>query len=162
MLGLLTSRRISYTSTIRNRWSRHISNPKIITPALGSRVVQDKSGCILFGQPPEVLKGLMLNKVTSFDTLVLLDVREKDGSLLNNLEFPVYFFLFFSNGLKEGRKLNLVGEQRDINHALTLMRYTLMGPTPDELEEWGTVPELRKEWLGVANAIYNALKLEHG
>ncbi len=120
---------------------------------MGSRIVQDKTGCILFGQPPEVLKGLMLNKITSFDTLVLLDVREKDGSLLNNLEFPVYFFLFYSGGLKEGRKLNLVGEQRDINHALRLMRYTLMGPTAEELEEWGTVPELGKEWLAVAKEI---------
>lgn len=160
MLGLLTSQCISYTSTFSVCWSRLISNPNIITPAQGSRIVRDEHGCILFGQPPEVLKGLMLKNITSFDTLVLLDVKEKDGSLLNNLEFPVYFFLFFSKGLQEGRKLNLVGEQKDINHALRLLRYTLMGPTDEELERWGTEPALRKEWLEVATAI--ALKDESG
>lgn len=137
-----------------------MSNPIIITPAQGSRIVQDENGCILFGQPPEVLKGLMLKNITSFDTLVLLDIKEKDGSLLNHLEFPIYFFLFFSHGLQEGRKLNLVGERQDISHALRLMRFTLMGPTDAELEKWGTEPALRKEWLEVAEAI--ALRDDNG
>ena len=43
----------------------------------------------LSGQPPEVLKGLLREGISSFDTLVLPDIREKNGSLLNNLEFPI-------------------------------------------------------------------------
>jgi hypothetical protein len=55
---------------------------------------------------------------------------------MNSLEFPLYFFLFVSKGLEQGRKLNLVGEKVDISHALRLLRITLFGPTRDELEGW--------------------------
>ena len=137
-----------------------MSKPEVLTPAQGSRIVQDDLCCILFGQPPEVLKGLMLNNITRFDTLVLTDVKEKDGSLQNNLEFPIYFFLFVTRGLEEGRKLNLVGTKNDISQALRLMRYTLLGPTPAELDEWETDEALKKEWLEVAAAI--ALKDSNG
>jgi hypothetical protein len=41
---------------------------------------------------------------------------------MNSLELPLYFFLFVSKGLEQGRKLNLVGEQIDISHALRLLR----------------------------------------
>ena len=58
-------------------------------PAQGSRLVKGTDDVVLFGQPPEVLKGLMVNGVSRFETLVLTDVRERDGSLLNNLEFPI-------------------------------------------------------------------------
>ena len=67
----------------------------ISTPAQGSRIIRDDRQCILVGQPPEVLKGLLNNGITSFDTMVLTDVRERRGSLINNLEFPFYFFLFW-------------------------------------------------------------------
>ncbi len=60
-----------------------------IKPADGSRVVRDDTHAVLFGQPPEVLKGLLLKQIRSIDTLVLIDTRERDGSLLNNLEFPL-------------------------------------------------------------------------
>ncbi len=129
-----------------------MSNLTIMTPAHGSRVVQGDRG-ILFGQPPEVLKGLLLNKVSGFDTLVLTDTKEKDGSLLNNLEFPIYFFLFVMQGFKQGKKLNLVGNKTDISQALRLLRFTLMGPTEQELDTWGTESSLKKEWLRVAKAI---------
>ena len=140
--------------------NRPMSKPEVLTPAQGSRIVQDSSSCILFGQPPEVLKGLLLNNITSFDTLVLTDIKEKDGSLQNNLEFPIYFFLFMARGLQEGRKLNLVGTRIDISQALRLMRFTLMGPTRAELDQWGTETTLKKEWLDVAAAI--ALKDSKG
>tara|TARA_R110000824_G_scaffold336_11_gene2381 strand:+ start:26834 stop:28996 length:2163 start_codon:yes stop_codon:yes gene_type:complete len=133
---------------------------KLIKPADGSRVVLGKQECILFGQPPEVLKGLLLNKITHFDTLVLSDSQEKDGSLLNNLEFPLYFFLFVSRGLKEKKCLNLVGEADDISRALRLLRLTLLGPIKEELETWGTAVELKHEWLAAAE--YLALKNEQG
>ena len=62
-----------------------IQNPNIPTsvysgqstqthPSLGCRLYEDDSGAILLGQPPEVLKGLLLPGVTNFDTLVLPDV----------------------------------------------------------------------------------------
>ena len=69
-----------------------MSKPTVMAPAQGSRIVRDGTSTILFGQPPEVLKGLLRHHVESFDTLVLTDVKEKDGSVLNNLEFPFYFF----------------------------------------------------------------------
>ena len=57
-----------------------MSKPKVATPAQGSRLVTAGDDVVLFGQPPEVLKGLLVNGVTGFETLVLTDVREKDGS----------------------------------------------------------------------------------
>ncbi len=140
--------------------SGYMGKPKLSVPAQGSRIVEGKNDVILFGQPPEVLKGLMVNNVTTFETLVLTDVREKDGSMMNNLEFPIYFFLFVINGLAQGRKLNLVGEAADISQALRLLRFTLMGPTRAELDRWETEEKLKDEWLAVGDAI--ALKYPDG
>jgi hypothetical protein len=137
-----------------------MAEPKIIIPATGSRIVTDDSEVILFGQPPEVLKGLLREGVSRFDTLVLTDIREKSGSLLNNLEFPLYFFLFFAKGLAEKRKLNLVGDAESISHALRLLRYTLLGPTRGELDKWHTEEGLKNEWLGVSEAV--AIKNDAG
>ena len=100
---------------------------------------------ILIGQPPEVLKGLLLTKISRFDTLVLCDTHEKDGSLLNNLEFPLYFFLFVAKGLEQGRLLNLVGEADNISGALRLLRLTLLEPIKAELDHWGTAEHLKNE-----------------
>ena len=130
-----------------------MAEPKILTPAPGSRIVTDDSEVILFGQPPEVLKGLLREGISRFDTLVLPDIREKNGSLLNNLEFPIYFFLFISKGLAEKRKINLVGDARSISHALRLLRFTLFGPTRTELDDWDTEAALKDEWLGVSEAL---------
>ncbi len=130
-----------------------MAEPKLLTPAPGSRIVSDEAEVILFGQPPEVLKGLLREGITRFDTLVLTDIREKNASLLNSLEFPLYFFLFFSKGLAEKRKLNLVGDDESITHALRLLRFTLLGPTREELEAWHTEEELKEEWLGVSQAL---------
>lgn len=133
--------------------SAYTGNTSLVQPSLGSRLYEDSNGCILFGQPPEVLKGLLLHGVSNFDTLVLPDVKEKGGSLTNSLEFPLYFFLFVSKGLEKGRRLNLVGEQADISHALRLLRITLLGPTSEELEHWQTEKELRDEWLAASEAL---------
>ncbi|MDG2090532.1 MAG: hypothetical protein P8J61_05400 [Gammaproteobacteria bacterium] len=129
---------------------------KVIKPADGSRAVVAEHESILIGQPPEVLKGLLLNKISRFDTLVLCDTHEKDGSLLNNLEFPLYFFLFVAKGLEQGRLLNLVGEADNIFRALRLLRLTLLGPIKAELDHWGTAEHLKNEWLQAAE--YLALK----
>ncbi|MEM7562140.1 MAG: cyclic nucleotide-binding domain-containing protein [Pseudomonadota bacterium] len=137
-----------------------MAEPRILTPASGSRIVTDDSEVILFGQPPEVLKGLLREGVTRFDTLVLTDVREKDGSLINNLEFPLYFFLFFSKGLAEKRKINLVGDEDAIAQAMRLLRYTLLGPSSEELDRWKTDDALKQEWMAVSEAL--AIKDDKG
>ena len=62
-----------------------MAEPQLLTPAPGCRIVTDDSEIVLFAQPPEVLKGLLRENITHFDTLVLTDIREKDGALLNNL-----------------------------------------------------------------------------
>ncbi len=137
-----------------------MDKPQILIPAPGSRIVTDSKEVILFGQPPEVLKGLLREGIRSFDTLVLTDIREKNGSLLNNLEFPFYFFLFFANGFAENRKINLVGDADTISQALRLLRFTLFGPTRTELEKWHTEEGQREEWLAISN--YLALKDKSG
>lgn len=133
---------------------------EVAKPADGSRVVQFGKESLLIGQPPEVLKGLLLNGIPTFNTLVLADSKEKDGSLLNNLEFPLYFFLFMSNGLAEGKRLNLIGNPDDITRVFRLLRLTLLGPTQPELESWGTPKFLQREWLQASR--YLALKNEKG
>lgn len=130
-----------------------MARPTVLAPAEASRVVQDDKTVVLLGQPPEVLKSLLLNNIKHFDAMLITDVKEKDGSLLNNLEFPFYFFLFVAQGLAEGRKIKLVGEEADISQALRLLRLTLMGPTREELDRWGTESELKEEWLAVSHAL---------
>ncbi len=123
---------------------------EIIKPADGSRVVRDAEHTILFGQPPEVLKGLLLKQVRNIDTLVLIDTREQDGSLLNNLEFPLYYFLFVGKGSQPGAKLNLVGDAGEISRILRLLQLTLLGPSQAELQRWQTPQWLQREWLQAA------------
>ena len=130
-----------------------MAEPQISIPAPGCRIVTDESETVLFAQPPEVLKGLLREKITNFDTLVLTDIREKNGSLLNNLEFPLYFFLFIARGLAENRKLNLIGDTQAISQAMRLLRYTLLGPTRSELDKWHTDEALKREWLEVSEAL---------
>lgn len=137
-----------------------MSSPRVFQPAAGSRLYQDGKHIILFGQPPEVLKGLLLHQVKSFDTVVLPDTREKSGALLNSLEFPLYSFLFFSDALASGRRLNLVGTKVAISQALRLLRITLLGPTRKELDIWHTDAEMRDEWL--AASAYLAIKDKQG
>ena len=137
-----------------------MAEPQIITPAPGARVVTNNAEIILFGQPPEVLKGLLREGVTRFDTLVLTDIREKSGSTLNNLEFPFYFFLFYAQGLANQRRINLVGDRGSISQALRLLRFTLLGPTSAELDAWGTEDALKNEWLAVSKQL--AIKDEIG
>ncbi len=137
-----------------------MAEPRLLTPAPGCRIVSDDSETILFAQPPEVLKGLLREKIERFDTLVLTDVREKDGALLNNLEFPLYFFLFIAKGLSENRKLNLVGHRDALSQAMRLLRFTLLGPTRAELDGWGTDHDLKNEWLEVSEAL--AIKHKDG
>ena len=137
-----------------------MTQPIVMKPAEASRVVTDENTVVLVGQPPEILKNLLLNKIFNFDAMLLTDIREKDGSLLNNLEFPFYFFLFVAKGLEEERKLILVGEEADISQALRLLRITLMGPTPSELDEWDTEQKLKGEWIAVAEAL--AVKDKNG
>ena len=119
----------------------------IETPAAGSRIVKHESEVVLFGQPPDIVKGLLARQIYHFDTLVLPDVRERNGSLLNHLEFPLYSFLFVSKGFANKLKLNLVGDPDALTQALRLLRISLTGPTRSELENWGTGIE-RYEWLG--------------
>ena len=133
---------------------------EVIKPADGSRVVRDNRHTVLFGQPPEVLKGLLLQKIHTLDTLVLIDSAERDGSLLNNLEFPLYYFLFVGNGLQENSKLNLVGDKDSIARILRLLQLTLLGPSEQELVRWQTPEWLQQEWLLASR--YLALKDDRG
>ncbi len=137
-----------------------MDEPSVLTPSPGSRIVTGAGEVILFGQPPEVLKGLLREGVRNFNTLVLSDIREKNGSLLNNLEFPFYFFLFVARGLAENRKINLVGDANTISQALRLLRFTLFGPTSGELKKWQTEPALKEEWLAISNFL--AVKDKNG
>jgi len=122
----------------------------------GCLAVVSRGGYGLFGQPPEVLKALLKARLGRLDLLVLPDVRERDGVLQNNLEFLLYYFLFFEKGLGEGRRLKLIGEPEHISHVLELLRLTLLGPTEAELESWGTEAALRQEWLN--SSAFFALK----
>lgn len=140
--------------------SAYKGNATLIQPCLGARLYEDDFGSILFGAPPEVLKGLLLHGVSRFDTVVLPDVREKCGSLTNALEFPLYFFLFVAKGLEEGRKLHLVGHADAISQTLRLLRITLLGPTRAELENWRTEKPLIDEWLAASEEL--ALKDKYG
>jgi hypothetical protein len=120
---------------------------KVVKPMGGCRAVLTDERTVLFGQPPEVIKPLGSVGVSRIDGLVLTDSRERGGVLLNNLEFPLYHFLFISNGLAEGRKLGLAGTREQLTDVLDLLRLTLLGPTREELESWGTETALREEWL---------------
>lgn len=120
---------------------------EVLEPMGGCRVVVADGKVVVVGQPPEVIKSLARAGLRRIDILVLTDSREAGGVLLNNLEFPLYHFLFISNGLAEGRKLGLVGSRVQVDEVMDLLRLTLLGPNREELEGWQTEGALREEWL---------------
>ncbi|MCB1877002.1 MAG: cyclic nucleotide-binding domain-containing protein [Chromatiales bacterium] len=129
-------------------------------PMQGCSVVKVDNRVLLFGQPPEVLKSLIKKGNGRLDSVILPDCRERCGVLLNNLEFPLYYFLFVDNGLAEGRRLRLIGNADHVHQVLEHLRLTLLGPTRRELEAWGTERDIRDQWL---NAIeFFALKSADG
>jgi CRP-like cAMP-binding protein len=119
-------------------------------PASGSRLIQAAGHSVLVGQPPEVLKGLKLSGCEHFDGVLLIDTRERDGSLMNHVEFLLYHFLFNLGGYARGEKLLLIGDIQAIKQAKRLLKITLLGPDPEQFERWGSEPILAKEWLGIA------------
>lgn len=123
----------------------------IIKPASGSRLVQAAGHALLVGQPPEVLKGLKLSGHEHFDGVMLIDTRERDGSLMNHVEFLLYHFLFNLGGYASGEKLLLIGDAQAIKQAKRLMKITLLGPDPDQFKHWGSDPLLAQEWLGISD-----------
>ena len=137
-----------------------MSTLEVVQSMKGCQVFTCNDNVILFGQPPEVLKSLLKARLGALDALVLPDVRERGGSLQNNLEFLLYSFLFFDGGLSGERRLKLIGETTQISHVLELLRLTLLGPTPGELDGWGTEEALRQEWINSGN--FFALKDEAG
>lgn len=132
----------------------------VLTPATGAKLVRASGTNFLIGQPPEVLKGLLRARVDQIHALVLTDSRASDGSLLHNVEFMLYHFLFVSEGLKRGEKLALIGPSRLIADIKRLLKITLLGPDPEQLEAWHTESNQAAEWLDVS--IATALKDQDG
>ncbi len=137
-----------------------MSELELTSPMDGCKAVEVQGRTVLFGQPPEVLKALIKSAASPLDAMVLPDVRERFGVLLNNLEFPLYHFLFIADGLKQGRRLKLIGEPEHLAQALEQLRLTLLGPRREELEAWGTDAKIREEWLNAGE--FFALKDEQG
>ncbi len=137
-----------------------MSELELTSPMDGCKAVAVQDRTVLFGQPPEVLKALIKSGASPLDAMVLPDVRERSGALLNNLEFPLYYFLFMTDGLKHGRRLKLIGEPEHLAHAMEQLRLTLLGPHREELEAWDTDPKLREEWLNAGE--FFALKDDQG
>ena len=128
----------------------------VTVPASGCRLLNAGSLALVFGQPPEVLKGLLRNQVESFDGLVLIDSRERDGSLLNHIEFLLYHFLFQLGGHQASRKLHLIGDNLQLDQVKRVLQLCLLGPDSEQFSVWQTDPALAQEWLRVAEA--SALK----
>lgn len=129
-----------------------MTSPTFIKPMNGCKIVQWNDQTFLFGQPPEVVKGLRRHDVTTLNTLVLLDTKERQGVLLNSLEFPLYFILFMTDNVQPDQRINLVGERGDIYQAIEILRLTLLGPTEQELNLWETDHHLKQEWLNANKA----------
>ena len=121
----------------------------LITPAAGSRLVVAGEQSLVFGQPPEVLKGMKRCGHENFTGLVLIDTRERDGSLMNHVEFLLYHFLFNLNGHASGEKIALIGDLQAIRQLKRLLKITLLGPDASQLEQWGNA-ESGQEWLAVS------------
>ncbi|MGB1340801.1 MAG: cyclic nucleotide-binding domain-containing protein [Pseudomonadales bacterium] len=132
----------------------------LITPATGSRLAVSGEHTLVFGQPPEVLKGMKRCGHEHFTGLVLIDTRERDGSLMNHVEFLLYHFLFTLNGHASGEKIALIGDAQAIRQLKRLLKITLLGPDLSQLEQWDIDPELTREWLAVSN--HAALKAPSG
>ena len=133
---------------------------EVLTPATGAQLVRASGTNFLIGQPPEVLKGLLRAQIDQIHALVLTDSRASDGSLLHNVEFMLYHFLFVSEGLKRGEKLALIGPSPLIADIKRLLKITLLGPDPEQLEAWQTESNQAAEWLDVS--IATALKGQDG
>ena len=155
VLGRAVTPRGVLTRTLRREQSSisetsDMANIDLITPASGSRLVTAGDQTLVFGQPPEVLKGMKRCGQEHFTGLVLIDTRERDGSLMNHVEFLLYHFLFNLDGHASGEKIALIGEHQTIQQLKRLLKITLLGPDSSQLEQWGIEPELAREWLAVS------------
>ncbi len=107
----------------------------------GCKLIQCGDEVILAGIPPEVIKAVMLNRYPSPTALLIPDKIVLATNLQNCTEFPLYHFLFLSDGLQNNKKLKILGETKQVENNEDLLRLTLLGPTKEELLEIGTAED---------------------
>ncbi len=117
----------------------------------GCKLIQCGDEVILAGTPPEVIKSVIANKYPSPTALLIPDKTVVATNLQNCTEFPLYHFLFISNGLQDNRKLKILGETKQIENNQELLRLTLLGPTKEELLEIGIADDLIKMFIKEGN-----------
>ena len=110
-----------------------------------------KSDGLQFGAPAEVVKGLMNSKVEAPQTLILTADFVKSGELMNELEFVLYFNVFFKQ-----RKIRIVGSPEQLAAARVILQESFFGPRREEVTRLGD-PEkagyFEKELLHFRNGL---------
>ena len=120
----------------------------VIEITTGVKLYQAEGESVVFGCPPEVIKHFINQKIEFAQTIVLPDTNYKFGTLQNCTEFPLYYFLFVQGNFFKGKKLNIVGNKKQVEANRKLLRLTLLGLTKDEYDRLDDNPEyeqLQKE-----------------
>lgn len=103
----------------------------------GASVYVNNERSFLFGAPPEIIKVLIQSDIIFPDTIIIPDTQYKFGTVQNSTEFPLYYFLFVLGNYEQGKRLKIIGNKKDVEANLELLRLTLLGPTKDEYKSIG-------------------------
>ncbi|MDH4128857.1 MAG: Crp/Fnr family transcriptional regulator, partial [Spirochaetota bacterium] len=110
---------------------------KIFDAMAGCKLIQCGDEVILAGIPPEVIKAIKLKNLPFPTALLIPDKLIIANNLQNSTEFPLYHFLFFCDGIKNKKKLKILGHSQHVKNNRELLRLTLFGPRADELLKIG-------------------------
>lgn len=125
---------------------------KVVEVFPGCKIIDTCAGKFMAGAPSDILKVLLRRKIEVPDKIILPDIFYNFGVVQANLEFPLYYNIFFRGNQK---KLTLIGNQKELKRAREILRLSLFGPSEVEMRHW-RIPEpivltqmALKEYLGI-------------
>lgn len=113
---------------------------KILPIFPGVKFIMEGEQALMAGCPPEIIKVLAQQQLPSPQAILLPDVAISQGESQVSVEFPLYHH-WFAGDEEPAQPMRLIGNARRVEAARELLRLTLFGPEPQELEAWGLTPE---------------------
>jgi len=107
------------------------------TEVMPGAIIAHASPDVMAGCPSEIVKVLKLKNISLPTTIIMPTLFYAKGLLQAACEFPLYAFLFVLGLFFKGKKLTIVGEADQCERMRNILRLTLLGPTREEMEEWG-------------------------
>ena len=110
---------------------------KATTVLPGCYHLEGPNASALLGSPPEILKYLLKMKLPVPRVGILPDLSHIKGVSQMAFEFLGYWFLFVDQGYTKGKKFRVIGSQAMCDRLREILRWTLLGPSREEMRRWG-------------------------